>query len=353
MRGLRVLSCALALSGGAALSLELDQVPQARAASAGRASSAEPLVPPPPVTRAAEGGSASSAATEDMGPVPTPLDYDPLHDDPFGRRLAGGRILTGQTPHRLLLFTFDDGPNRRTTPKLLDHLDTYGVKGVFFLTASRMRGETARQRLQQDIARDIVARGHVVANHTLDHVQLPALDDRGVAEQIDESQRIFEQVLGARPWLLRPPGGSRSPRVDGMITARGYTTMLWNLGSGDFQVETADEVFQVFTRVLEVRERDEGDRGGIVLLHDIHERSVEAFPLIMDEIQRRNCALLDTEDELYDVVDDPSLFFADRDGAPPTAVAEPLVLPRAIIEARQARVREETRQRCEAEAAEG
>lgn len=353
MRGLRVLTCALALSGGAALSIELDGTLPARAASAHQRSAAEPLLPPPPVEQAGSLESAGPQATAELGPVPAPLPQDPLHDDPFGRRLAGGRILTGQTPHRLLLFTFDDGPNRRTTPRLLDYLDAYGVKGVFFLTASRMRGETARQRLQQDIARDIVARGHVVANHTLDHVQLPALDDRGVAEQIDESQRIFEEVLGARPWILRPPGGSRSPRVDGMITARGYTTMLWNLGSGDFQVETADEVFRVFSRVLEVRERDEGDRGGIILLHDIHERSVEAFPLIMDEIQRRNCELLSTGEELYDVVDDPSLFFVDRAGAPPTAVAEPLVLPQEIIDARQVRVREEASQRCEAQAAEG
>jgi peptidoglycan/xylan/chitin deacetylase (PgdA/CDA1 family) len=300
---------------------------------------AEPMLPPALVSDDQGDGPAPA-------PIPEPLSYDPPHDDPFGQRMAGGKIIGGRTSHRLLLFTFDDGPNRRTTPRLLDYLDAYGVKGVFFLTASRMKGETNRQRLQQQIAQDIVRRGHVVASHTLDHLQLPALDDVGVATQIDESERIFVDVLGQRPWLLRPPGGSRSVRVDNMIAARGYTSVLWNLGTGDFQVETPEDVFRVFMRVLEVRERDDGDRGGIVLLHDIHDHSVDAFPLIMDELRRRNCELLESGEELYDITDDPSLFFVDRGEASPSEVADPLILPRGVLEARQARLRVETAQRC-------
>jgi peptidoglycan/xylan/chitin deacetylase (PgdA/CDA1 family) len=335
-RALRVLSCALALAGGALLASQM--APARAAQSAYKA----PL--PLEATPSPEPRGEGPEAVE----VPLPLTYDPIHPDPFGARMAGGRIITGRTPHRLLLFTFDDGPNRRTTPKLLDYLDTYGVKGVFFLTTSRMRGDNNRQRLQQRIAQDILRRGHVLANHTLDHLQLPALDDIAVAEQIDESARIFEEVLGERPWLLRPPGGSRSVRIDNMITARGYTSVLWNLGTGDFQVQSPEEVYRVFMRVLEVRERDEGDRGGIVLLHDIHDHSVDAFPLIMDELRRRNCELLAEGEELYDIVDDPTLFFAPREeGSPASAVAPPLVLPDDVLEARQRRLREETAQLCQ------
>jgi len=332
---------------GAYLATRVDMAAPAHAANQGTAPSAEPLLPPSPVVE--EPRDTPASATADV-PIPAPLDYDPPHDDPFGQRLAGGQIISGRTPHRLLLFTFDDGPNRRTTPRLLDYLDAYGVKGVFFLTASRMRGDTGRQRLQQEIAQDIVRRGHVVASHTLDHLQLPALDDVAVATQIDESERIFVEVLGQRPWLLRPPGGSRSVRVDNMIAARGYTSMLWNLGTGDFQVETPEDVHRVFMRVLDVRERDAGDRGGIVLLHDIHDHAVDAFPLIITEIRRRNCQLLADGEELYDVVDDPSLFFVDRAQATPSDLAEPLILPADVLAARQARLREETAQRCDAEA---
>ncbi len=345
-RSWRIISCILALLGGALTATQVDFGPTAQAATQRPAQQPEAMLPPALV--AGDGDSPPNDA-----PIPAPLPYDPLHEDPFGQRMAGGRIITGRTPHRILLFTFDDGPNRRTTPRLLDYLDAYGVKGVFFLTASRMKGETNRQRLQQRIAQDIVRRGHVVASHTLDHVQLPTLDDVGVAEQIDESERIFDEVLGQRPWLLRPPGGSRSVRVDNMIAARGYTSVLWNLGTGDFQVETPEDVYRVFFRVLDVRERDEGDRGGIVLLHDIHDHSVDAFPLIMDELRRRNCELLAAGEELYDITDDPSLFFQDRAGASPSDLAEPMRLPRDVLEARQARVHEETAQRCASIGADG
>ena len=104
-------------------------------------------------------------------------------------------VITGATPHRLILFTFDDGPNRHTTPRLLDYLDAAGVRGVFFVTASRIVGETRRQRIQQDIARDIVERGHMIGNHTLDHEELPALDTAQVQAQIiaEELVRIDDE----------------------------------------------------------------------------------------------------------------------------------------------------------------
>src|SRR5690606_41552049 len=62
---------------------------------------------------------------------------------------------------------------------------------------------------------------------------------------------IFERVLGERTWIMRPPGGARSARIDGLLAERGYTQMLWNLGTGDFQVRSADDVMRIWLRVLE------------------------------------------------------------------------------------------------------
>jgi peptidoglycan/xylan/chitin deacetylase (PgdA/CDA1 family) len=265
---------------------------------------------------------------------------------PFAEPLRDGRVITGSTPHRLILFTFDDGPDPRNTPRLLDLLDERGVKAVFFLTASRIAGETPWQRRNRDIAREIVARGHLVANHTVDHAQLPLLDDAGVLDQVRGADRVFEEVLGSRTWLLRPPGGARSARVDALLAERGYTQMLWNLGAGDHQVRTAEDVFSVWRRVFERRERENGDRGGIVLLHDTHEWSVDAVPLILDWLEARNCELLAQGEELYDVVGDPSLFFAPRGHASPSAAAPPAEPSPQVLEARQRRLRIDTRERC-------
>ncbi len=309
-------------------------------------------------TRLAPTGTAEEPPEPAPAPEPAPSP-EPAPDMIFsrdevrtaravGRHLQGGRVITGGTRNRLVLFTFDDGPDRRTTPRLLRYLDELDIRAVFFVTTSKVTGPGARARAQADLLREIVRRGHMIGNHTHQHRALPLIDTEAVLAEIDQAQAAIEAVVGERPFLLRPPGGTRSPRVDRLIAERGYTQVLWNLGTGDFQVRSADEVVRTWSRILERRERENGERGGIVLLHDTHPWSVEAFPRIVAELRRRNCELLERGEELYDIVDDPALFFVRRGEAGPSAEAPLLQLPPAAYAARQARVRRRAERRCRA-----
>jgi peptidoglycan-N-acetylglucosamine deacetylase len=300
---------------------------------------AEPVSPPKPL---AQDPFDQAGLDTELPPEPEPRPHDPMMS-----QLAEGRVMTGATPHRLILFTFDDGPDLRHTPRLLNTLDELGIRAVFFLTAERILPDTAWGRRQAELAREIARRGHVIGNHTVDHVQLPLLPNSSVLAQLTESERIFERVFGSRPWLFRPPGGARSARVDEIVEGRGYTQVMWNLGTGDYQVRTAEEVLATFDSVFERRTRENGERGGIVLLHDIHEWSVEAFPRIVSRLRQRNCALLERGEELYDIVDDPRLFFAPREKGDPagTAAAEARLRPE-VLWARQARARSEAQGYC-------
>jgi peptidoglycan/xylan/chitin deacetylase (PgdA/CDA1 family) len=264
----------------------------------------------------------------------------------LGKQFRNGMVITGRTPHRLILFTFDDGPDLQHTPKLLDELDRLGIGAVFFLTGERIRPDAPWGPEHAELAREIVRRGHLVANHTVRHVQLPLLDNEEVLAEIKRTEAIFRKVFGGRPWLFRPPGGARSDRVDRLLAERGYTTMMWNLGAGDFQVRSADQVVATWQRVFDRREQENGDRGGIILLHDTHEWSVKAVPRIVAEIRRRNCRLLREGRELYDIVDDPSLFFTPRAGAPAPAEAPPAMPDPDVLQRRQAHLRQQTARRC-------
>ena len=256
-------------------------------------------------------------------------------------------MITGETAHRLLLFTFDDGPDPRTTPILLDHLDRAGVKAIFFVTTGRFEEGTVRHREIAELAREIVRRGHMIGHHTVTHPQLPLLDDASIELEVREGQRMIEEAIGYRPWLFRPPGGARSPRTDRKLAAHGYTSVLWNIGAGDFQVRSADEVVHTFGRVLDRSERD-GVPGGIVLLHDTHPWSVEAFPRIIAEIRERNCQLLDRGEELFDIVDDLAYFHAPLAGDDPSLEAPPAAPSSEALAERQRRLREEYTARCDA-----
>jgi peptidoglycan/xylan/chitin deacetylase (PgdA/CDA1 family) len=281
-------------------------------------------------------------ALEGLAPV------EPEAHDGFAEALRRGRIVKGSTPHRLILFSFDDGPDRATTPLLLDRLDRAGIRALFFLTGSNLRGENAAERRNQEIARDTIARGHWVASHGMYHRQLPLLSDTDALIEVVDVEKVFERVLGQRPWLIRPPGGARSPRIDLLLARRGYTTVLWNLGAGDYALRSAKDVHNTWRAVMERREV-QGERGGIVLLHDTYAWSVDAFERIVDDLLARNCALLEQGEELYEIVNDPSLFFQKRaDGEGPSTEARPVVLSDEELEKRQAPLRAETAQRCAA-----
>lgn len=266
----------------------------------------------------------------------------------LGEAFREGKVITGSTPHRLILFSFDDGPDLRYTPQILDALDRFGIKALFFLTASRIDTEKKRGQARAEIAREILRRGHIIGSHTLDHVQLTLVNDIEAKAQLELAERQFVSLFGTRPWLFRPPGGSRSARVDRLVEAYGYTTVMWNLGTGDTQVDSPRAVLSTWKKVLRRRQREHNDEGGIVLLHDIHEWTLDAFVLIVEELQRRNCQLLDEGEELYDIVDDPSLFFEPRDGHSPHGTPSRAKVPDSTMEERQRVLRASTAERCRA-----
>lgn len=299
----------------------------------------------------------ASEPTRSAGEAP-PFDDDNAHvlritepavsfeHDSFGENFRDGITITGATQHRFILFTFDDGPDFRTTPRLLDLLDQNHVHAVFFLAGYRIDGNYPLALRQAAIARDIVRRGHIVGNHTENHLALPSLDTDAVVEQIETSEAAIVRATGRRPWLFRPPYGARTPRIDNLVQERGYTMMLWNIGTGDYQVRTAEDVLAIWRRAYDIRMKQEGQRGGIILLHDTHAWSVEAFQLIYNDIMRRNCELLAAGEELFDVVDDPTVFFAPRAEGTTELAEAPSEPPPDLLAARQEHLRDDAQTRC-------
>lgn len=257
------------------------------------------------------------------------------------RRLTPGLVISGRTPHRMLLFSFDDGPHEALTPRLLDLLDHFGMRALFFLVGERIAGDTARQQRQASLAKQLLRRGHLVGNHSMHHDQLPLLSSQEAATDIARSTQVFREVLGFTPRLYRAPGGARSPRIDALLRDAGYAQIMWNLGTGDVQVRHASDVLRTFRRVLR-REQEAGSEGGIVLLHDLHAWSVEGFRRIVHWIARENCRLIRLKQALYDIVDHPRFFpAADATDGHAAAALDP-----SEVEARQAVLRQRARHFC-------
>lgn len=263
----------------------------------------------------------------------------------LGESLAAGKVVSGATGHRLIHFTFDDGPDPRTTGPLLDLLDRLGIKATFFFSASRFRGGK-RNAEAPALAREALRRGHSIGSHSVDHVRMRKLSPPELRAQLDENEHLFERVFGARTFLFRPPFGSTNRALDRMLVERRYTNVMWNIGLADWVERPPEALLRTFVKVLE-RNQQAGQLGGVVLMHDTHAWTVEALGLIVAHLRERNCALLAEEgSELFDLVDDLRFFHAPADPLQPAAEAPPAAPDSAVLNHRQQRLRTETRARC-------
>ena len=207
------------------------------------------------------------------------------------RSLLGGQHIDGRCPprfRRCLAFTFDDGPEILTTPRLLDMLDAHRVRATFFVVGHRIDGDAPHHRAQRALLREIVRRGHLVGNHTYHHVVLGNLRPSQIAFEIDRTGDLIERATGRRPELLRAPFGMLTARRSlGAVAARNLTPAYWMIDTHDWEVTSAEAVQARFRQELL-----EHPHGGVVLMHDTRPWSVRAFPLIMQVVARRNAELV-------------------------------------------------------------
>ena len=159
--------------------------------------------------------------------------------------------LTGR-PSTVAL-TFDDGPNPEITPRLLDLFDKHGIHATFFLVGRFVRA-------CPQLAADIVARGHVVGNHTETHPNLFRLSTARVREEITACQQAIEQAAARKAVWMRPPFGFRGPNLIGVLREQGLRGMvMWSKILWDWKPQPAERLIHRLRRV----------RGGdIVVLHD-------------------------------------------------------------------------------------
>lgn len=168
------------------------------------------------------------------------------------RKYPNDFVLNGSPRKRQVALTFDDGPDRTFTPRILDVLRDHGVKATFFVVGNRVAAHP-------DVVKRMVREGHVVANHSWNHPNLAKLEPDTVRAQLLRAEDIIFRVAGYRPKLFRPPYGSI--QESGILVARdlGYTIVNWNVDSLDWKGLSAEQVStNVLTHVLP---------GSIILLH--------------------------------------------------------------------------------------
>ena len=153
---------------------------------------------------------------------------------------------------RRIYLTFDDGPNERATPAILDTLSAAGVPAAFFMVGDHVYRFPA-------VAKQVAGAGHTIGNHTFNHVKLHFAGPQKIRDQLKKTHEAIEAVTGVTPRAFRAPHGYRSPFLISRILEMSYTVFGWTFGVFDTAKPGVD--------VIRSRVRRRLRRGAIVLLH--------------------------------------------------------------------------------------
>ena len=178
---------------------------------------------------------------------------------------------TPTVANKTIALTFDDGPGPYTE-KLLDILDKYDAKATFFLIGSKVSG-------QASVVRSIQARGHQLGNHSWSHPELPKLSVDQIAGEIDRTNEAIRQATGVKPSILRPPYGAVNSVVLEQLRLRNMSSILWSVDTRDW----ADRNSQIVCSRAVAGARP----GAVILMHDIHQTSVNAVPCILSSLKQQ------------------------------------------------------------------
>lgn len=234
--------------------------------AAGAAETAEPS------GEAGQEGTAEETEQLPDGMVQLPADGAELQAADGTLQETSGRQIDPSRP--MVALTYDDGPQPSVGNRIMDCLAQYGGKATFFMVGDRVPSYASEvQRM--------VAEGHEVANHSMNHKYLQKLGAAEIQSQVVRCNDVIEQVSGVRPTIMRLPGGNHNATVRANVN---MPMIQWNIDTLDWKTRNADStVASVLNHVKD---------GDIILMHELYSQTGDATERIVPELVNRGYQLV-------------------------------------------------------------
>ena len=179
---------------------------------------------------------------------------------------------------KAVALTFDDGPNPNTTPVALELLKKYNAKATFFMVGKAVAGN-------EEIIKQVVAEGHQIGNHSWSHPLLTKISLEQAKSQINDTTEALKKASGQDVHIMRPPYGGINATIQAAVD---QSFILWDVDTLDWKYRNTASIMK------EVRK---ARPGSIILMHDIHQTSINALPTVLQYLTEQGFELV-TIDEL-------------------------------------------------------
>lgn len=163
-----------------------------------------------------------------------------------------------------VIFSFDDGAIGDNTLRILDRLDEYSISAIFFVVGDNIKK-------YPDACREVIKRGHVIANHTMYHKKLLLASKSTIEREIRECNEMAKEYLDYNLKYFRPPHGQISPFLAGILRKFDMKCVMWSLMSYDFK-GSLDKVKFIIDNYL--------SHDSLIVLHD----SIKSQDIILDSV---------------------------------------------------------------------
>jgi peptidoglycan/xylan/chitin deacetylase (PgdA/CDA1 family) len=191
------------------------------------------------------------------------------------------------TDKKIVYLTFDDGPTPEITEWILLQLKKFDAKATFFCLGKNIQAEPV-------LFSKILDDGHVVGNHTFDHLNGWKSNDneylQNITKKVSNSAKIENFSNNRIRQIFRPPYGKIRFSQAKKLRALDYKIIMWDILSADFDASVSPEkCYENTTNKIQ--------NGSIVVFHDSEKafRNLEhALPKALDFLQKKGfvCAAI-------------------------------------------------------------
>lgn len=204
---------------------------------------------------------AAAVATPTVKPIKTPKPDE-------------GKIRSWPSGKKWVALTYDDGPHREWTPKMIELLKSKNVKATFFLLGQEIER-------YPDIAKSIADNGFEIGNHTMNHPDFnkSSMTPDKIREQLQGTNDLIAEYVTRKPIrVMRPPFGNTPKKLVEICTDMGLQIVCWNIDTNDWEskTEAKDMVENIMKNLSD---------GSIILMHDKHQKTYDTTAEVIDKIR--------------------------------------------------------------------